>query len=372
MMGDVSEPIDDVYLSLSERPPSRRANVMAATGLTASLLLAVLTVAPAQYAIEGPGPTFDTLSTADDTPLVQIDGSSTYPSTGELRLTTVSVSNASTQRFTVGAVIQGFFSESETVQPVEAVLGSPQDQEAQEERSAQQWITSQESATVSALEALGNEVPATITVVEILEESNATGVLDIGDVLVAGNGEDFVSYTDLSDYLSAREPGDEVTMTVSRDGQEQTVVFDLIDYEGEARMGITVDPQFDPSIDVTVAIDRVGGPSAGLMFALAIMDQLTPEDELAGAKVAGTGVIDVDGQVYPIGGIAHKMYGARSAGADYFLAPVENCNEVVGHVPDGLDVYAVDTLDDAYAVIVAIGQDDTSGLPQCSFDNNNE
>jgi len=133
-----------------------------------------------------------------------------------------------------------------------------------------------------------------------------------------------------------------------------------------------VDPQFDPPIDVSVGIDKVGGPSAGMMFALAIMDQLTPANELNGARVAGTGVIDVDGQVYPIGGITHKMFGARSAGADYFLAPVENCNEVVGHIPGGLDVYAVDTLDDAYAAIVAIGNNDTSALPRCSVDNNNE
>ena len=370
--GGVSEPLDDVYLSLSEQPPSRRANVMAATGLTGSLLLAVLTVAPAQYAIEGPGPTFDTLSTADDVRLVQIEGATTYTSTGELRLTTVSVSDASSKRFTVGAVIQGFFSPARTVLPVEAVLGSPEDQEEEQERSELQWITSQEAATVSALEALGDEVPATITVVEVLDESNAAGVLLVGDVLASGDGEEFVSYTDLSDYVSVREPGDTVTMTVMRDGEEQTVSFDLIDYEGQPRMGITVDPQFDPSIDVTVAIDRVGGPSAGLMFALAIMDQLTAEDELAGAQVAGTGVIDVDGQVYPIGGIAHKMYGARSAGAEHFLAPVENCSQVIGHIPDGLDVYAVDTLEDAYAAIVAIGEEDTSDLPRCSVDNNKE
>ncbi|MBC7297294.1 MAG: signal protein PDZ, partial [Demequina sp.] len=110
--------------------------------------------------------------------------------------------------------------------------------------------------------------------------------------------------------------------------------------------------------------------SAGMMFALAIMDQLTPDDELHGSHVAGTGVVDVDGQVYPIGGIALKMLGARAAGADYFLAPVENCDEVLGHVPDGLDVYSVDTLDDAYAAIVAIGKKDTSVLPRCNADNN--
>ncbi len=370
--GGVSEPMDDVHLSLSEQPPSRRANVMAATGLAASLLLAVLTVVPAQYAIEGPGPTFDTLSASDEEPLVEIKGATTYQSSGELRLTTVSVSNASTQRFTVGAVIEGFFSPARTVQPVEAVLGSAGDQKASEERSAEQWISSQESATVSALEALGHEVPATISVVEVLAESNATGKLEPGDVLVAVDGKDLVTYTDLSNSLKDRQPGDAVTLTVTRQGEEQTVSFDLIDVDGAALMGITVDPQFDPPIDVTVAIDKVGGPSAGMMFALAIMDQLTPADELNGAHVAGTGVIDVDGQVYPIGGIAHKMVGARDAGADYFLAPIENCNEVVGHIPDGLDVYAVDTLDDAYAAIVAIGNSDTSALPRCGVDNNNE
>jgi PDZ domain-containing protein len=332
----------------------------------------VLTVVPAQYAIEGPGPTFDTLSTVDEVPLVEIEGATTYQSSGELRLTTVSVSNASSQRFTLGAVIEGFFSPARTVQPVEAVLGTTEDQKASEERSAQQWISSQESATVSALEALGHEVPATISVVEVSDESNAKGKLEVGDVLKAADGEDLVSYTDLSNYLAARQPGDTVALTVLREGEEETVSFDLIDVEGAARMGISVDPQFHPTIDVTVAIDKVGGPSAGMMFALAIMDQLTPADELNGAQVAGTGVIDVDGQVFPIGGIAHKMWGARDAGADFFLAPVENCNEVVGHIPAGLDVYAVDTLDDAYAAIVAIGNNDTSALSRCSVDNNNE
>jgi Lon-like protease len=370
--GGVTEPYDDVPLSLSEQPPSRRANIMAATGLAASVLLAVLTVVPSQYAIEAAGPTFDTLSETADGPLVEIKGATTYPSSGELRLTTVSLSNAATERFTLGAVIEGFFSPGRTVKPVEAVLGTPQDQEASKQRSAEQWVSSQESATVSALEALGNEVPATITVVDILDGSNAQGLLQIGDELIAAGGERLVSYTDLSDYLDSAQPGDTVSLTIRRDNQDQTVSFDLIDVEGQARMGISIDPQFRLPIDVSVGIDKVGGPSAGMMFALAIMDQLTPEDELHGAHVAGTGVIDVDGQVYPIGGITHKMYGARADGADYFLAPVENCDEVVGHIPAGLNVYAVDTLDDAYAAIVAIGEDDTSELPQCSADTNNE
>ena len=354
-------------LALTERVPSRSANVLAASGLLAALLLALLTAAPAGFAIAEPGPTFDTLSVVDDAPLLQISGAPVYDSTGELRLTTVSFSDASSRPFTVGRVIEAFFSPARSVSPAEAVFGTPEQQDDEEQASAQQWISSQEAATVSALEARGEVVPAVITVVGILEESNAVGLLAEGDVLTAANGAELISYSDLSRLLNSSMPGDEVTITVNRDGTPRDVTFDLIESDGgQARMGIYVDPVFDLPIDVNVDIDRVGGPSAGMMFALAIMDRLSPEDELAGAKVAGTGEIEADGQVYPIGGIRHKLYGAREAGATYFLAPVENCPDVVGHVPEGLSVYAVDTLDDAYAAIVAIGKNDTGGLPTCS------
>ena len=110
----------------------------------------------------------------------------------------------------------------------------------------------------------------------------------------------------------------------------------------------------------------MGGPSAGLMFALAIMDKLSPQDELHGAKVAGTGEIYVDGKVYPIGGIRYKIVGAREAGADYFLAPVANCPDVVGHIPAGLSVYAVNNLADAYAASWPSVRERHFGLPTCS------
>lgn len=355
------------YPAASQRVPGRSANVMAASGLLASLLIAVLTAAPAGFAIAEPGPTFDTLSVVDDAPLLQISGATVYESSGELRLTTVSFSDASSRPFTVGRVIEAFFSPARSVSPSETVFGTPEQRDDEEEASAQQWISSQEAATVSALEARGEVVPAVITVAGVLEESKAAGLMVEGDVLTAANGSALVSYSDLSRFLDSSTPGDEVTITVDRAGESIDLTFDLMESEdGQARMGIYVDPVFDLPIDVSVDIDRVGGPSAGMMFALAIMDRLSPEDELAGAKVAGTGEIEADGQVYPIGGIRHKLYGAREAGATYFLAPVENCPDVVGHVPEGLSVYAVDTLNDAYAAIVAIGKNETGELPTCS------
>lgn len=366
MMGGVSETVPVPEVPLYERPPTRRGNVMAATGLASSLLIAILTSLPPQYAIAGPGPTFDTLSEVQGVPLVNIEGAKAYDASGELRLTTVTYLDASEEPFALGTVLRSHFSATNLVYPVEVVFGTPEQQEEDDQQSAEQWISSQEAAAVSALEERGIEVPATLTIVDLQPESDANGLLEPGDIIVAGDGETIATYAALSTFISSREPGDEVTLTVERAGALVDETFNLIaDAEGNTRIGIYVDPEFDLPIDVTVQIDSVGGPSAGLMFALAIMDKLSPEDELGGAKVAGTGEIDADGEVYPIGGIVFKMAGARMDGADYFLAPVENCDEVVGHIPRGLDVYAVDTLADAYAAIAAIGAGDTEGLPRC-------
>jgi PDZ domain-containing protein len=209
-------------------------------------------------------------------------------------------------------------------------------------------------------------VPAVITVAEVPDGSNAAGHLEKNDIIVGIDGTDIETYDDLASAMDAKSPGDPITVTVVRHGSRVDETFDTADDgEGNAIMGIYVDPTFDLPIDVTVAIDKVGGPSAGLMFSLGIMDKLTPEDELNGAKVAGTGTISASGDVGPIGGIRMKMWGAHDAGSQYFLAPVENCNEVKGNIPQGLNVFSVDTLDDAYQAIIAIGKGDTSSLPTC-------
>ncbi len=364
--GSVIYPEDEAYVSLSERPPTRKVGVMAASGLVSSLLIAVLTTLPSPYVIEEAGPTYDTLASIAGEPLVAIEGAPTYESTGELRLTTVSLSTGDKRVFTVGRVIAAFVSPHSTVVPVERVYRTPQEEEQVAQQSADDWISSQESAAVSALEASGVVVPATMRIATILDTSNALGVLQVDDVITAADGERLVSYSDLSRALQERSPGDSFTLTVTREGRSVVETFDLIAAEdGRALMGVSIDPTFNLPVQVTVDIDTVGGPSAGMMFALAIMDKLSPEDELHGAKIAGTGEIYVDGKVYPIGGIQYKLDGARQAGAEFFLAPVENCPDVIGHIPAGLSVYAVNDLTDAYAAIVAIGEGKTDGLPTC-------
>lgn len=347
--------------------PTRRAAVMSAAGLATSVLIAVLTVLPSPFAIGGPGPTYDTLGVdSEDEPLVEIAGAPTFPASGELRLTTVSVSRGGSSMFTMGSVLAGYFSSHRYVVPEEYVFGDPDQKDEYDEQAQQDWITSQESATVSALEELGVPVPASIRVAGVEEDSNALGLLQEDDVLTAIDGAPIATYAEMSDAVGAHAPGDTIEVAVTRAGEQVTESFQMLDGgDGSAVMGIWIDPTFDLPIDVSVQIDRVGGPSAGTMFSLAIMDKLTEVDELSGQHVAGTGTIDADGDVGPIGGIQFKMEGARAAGTEYFLAPIENCEDVRGHVPEGLSVFSVDNLDDAYAAVTSIGAGDTSTLPTC-------
>ena len=140
-----------------------------------------------------------------------------------------------------------------------------------------------------------------------------------------------------------------------------------MDGEKTLLLGVNLITDYDFPIDVTIQLNNVGGPSAGMMFALGIIDTLTPGELNGGQDFAGTGTITADGEVGPIGGIRQKMHGAQDAGAEWFLAPAANCDEVVGHVPAGLEVFSVETLDDALDVLDAVREDgDMAALPTCA------
>lgn len=118
-------------------------------------------------------------------------------------------------------------------------------------------------------------------------------------------------------------------------------------------------------VKVSMHVDNIGGPSAGMMYSLGLIDKLTAAQETGGKTIAGTGTIDTKGEVGAIGGIRLKMLGAKRDGATWFLAPKADCNEVVRHVPKGLRDVQVSTLDEAYKAVVAIGQGKGDALPHC-------
>ena len=354
-------------ISPPDERPGPRSMLLAGGMLLSSILLAVLVVLPAPYAVTMPGPTRDVLGEHEGTPLIRITGAETFDSSGELRLTTVSATGGPGFPTSVAGAVRGWLSTDTVVLPVEQVVPSGQTQEEIDAENSSQMTSSQENATVAALTWLGYEVPAVLTVAEAVEGTGAEGTVEEGDVVRTLDGTPVPDYQTLVAGLAAVEPGATITLGVVRDGErlEVQVVTGARPDGGGALIGILVDPAFEFPVDVQISIDDVGGPSAGTMFALGIVDLLTPQDEANGAHIAGTGSIEVTGDVLPIGGIRQKMLGAVRDGAQWFLAPEANCDEVVGHVPDGLRVVRIASLDDAVEAMTAIGAGGGAALPAC-------
>jgi PDZ domain-containing protein len=364
--GDFPDPFPGPEDRLPEDRPSRRSLVLSAGLLASSVLLAVLVVLPVPYAITSPGPTRDVLGEEGDTPLIQVEGAETFASTGQLRLTTVSATGGPGYPSGVLGALGAWWDRSSVVMPAEAIFPPDQTQDEIDESNSEAMVSSQENATVAALTELGYEVPATLVVAQTLEGTGAADVLQEGDVLLALDGTEVNDYQTLVTMLGDIAPGSTITLTIERDGERTDV--DVVTGErddGGALIGIAIDPEFDFPVDVTISIDGIGGPSAGMMFALGIVDKLTPADEANGVTIAGTGTMDVTGAVGAIGGIRQKMAGAARDGASWFLAPSSNCDEVVGFEPAGLHVVAVETLSDAVDAMTAIGAGDGASLPTC-------
>ena len=337
----------------------------------AFVLVLLLGIVPAPYVIEQPGPVYDTLGTSEhegtDRPLISIPSQETFPTTGELNLLTVSVLGSPETPPHWLDVATAWFDPSKAVVPVESVFPPDVSRKERDEENRVLMVNSQRDAIAAALLELGYEVPGVITVQGIVEGEPAEGIVEEGDRITSVNGTAVTDYGELQDLIAENGSDRPVELGLTRDGSAMTLQVTPRQREDASVIGVLVTTDYTFPFDVSIQLDDVGGPSAGMMFALGIIDKLEPGELTGGENIAGTGTIDAQGVVGPIGGIRQKLYGAERAGADYFLAPARNCDEVVGHVPDGLDVFAVSTLDDSLAVLKAVA-DDTSlaDLPRCA------
>lgn len=350
------------------RRPTRRTWItLIACGLVViALVIASLVKVP--VAILRPGPATNTLGTVDGKPVISITGATTYPTKGELLFTTISLSGG--PQYPVSAMEwawtkltdhnaefypeSAFFSEGETAQQVQ-------------EQSTAQMTGSQEIAQTVALRAAGFDVAEKIEVAAVAKDAPSGSTFKTGDIVVSVNNKKVDRLADPIDALEGVQPGTAVPVVVSRAGQSVTLSAKTGAREdGTAYLGIVLNPKYTFPVQVTVNAGDVGGPSAGTMFSLAIYDKLTSGSLTGGRNIAGTGTISEDGSVGPIGGVRQKMIGARDAGARYFLAPSADCNEVVGHVPDGLTVVKIATFDEARADVARIADGQAAGLPTCT------
>lgn len=341
------------------------AMVSAVLALTTAALLWFL---PVNYAVLTPGPVYDTLGQVDGHDLIQISGHRTYPTDGRLDLTTVSVFGGPGDRVSLWKVMEGWLDPTEEVLPVDTVFPPGTTAEEEQEQNEADMIGSQESATAAALTELGIAFDTEIVVQEAIEGTPAEGVFEPDDVILAVDGTSLTDSDQLRDELQKVTPGDEVTVTVRRDGDTRDLTLPTTAADdGSTRLGVLISPSFVFPFDISIKIDNVGGPSAGTMFALGIIDTLTPGAMTGGRHIAGTGTIDPDGTVGPIGGIVQKVNGARDEGADYFLVPADNCDQVRGQVPDGLTTVRISTLHEAREAVEEIGTGGSlADLPSCN------
>jgi Lon-like protease len=205
-----------------------------------------------------------------------------------------------------------------------------------------------------------------VVISQVAKDAPSAGQLKPGDEIVTVDGADVSGSQAIREAIGKHEPGDTVRLGLRRDGKDIEVAAKTRNSDGRTTVGVFLGLKFDFPIKVKINAGNVGGPSAGTMFALGVYDTLTPGALTGGEKIAGTGTINTGGEVGGIGGIRQKLVGARDGGAEWFLAPAANCDEVVGHVPDGIRVVRVATFDEARRAVEAIADYKTDALPTCT------
>ena len=348
---------DDPTPGVQQR--SRRAGWLMLS-LTAVIIVG-LSFFPAPYVIDNPGPTYDTLGSVEvgdaTLDLIAISGGEVYETTGEIRLTTVTRSGNPDSLPGWLDVLSGWLDPTRTVIPVD--IAYPPGVSVEQNREAAQidMENSQQEAIAAALAYAGIPFSSTLIVSQALEGGPSEGVLLEDDLIVQAMGTPVHTVTELRDLIAVSGVNTPLDLVVERSGAEIDLQIVPRMSEGATPMpmiGILVSGRYDFPLEIDIALENVGGPSAGLVFALGIVDKLSPDDLTGGGIFAGTGTINARGDVGSVGGIRHKMHGALADGAQWFLAPADNCPDVLGHIPEGLSVIPVATLDDAVDALIGI------------------
>jgi Lon-like protease len=330
---------------------SRRAWTLLVSLVIVAALGVLAGFARVPYVALGPGPTYDTLSSVNGTQVVDIAGQRTFPTTGHLTMTTVSLTDDVTLFEALGLWASGRYA----LAPREEYYKPGESEQQIQQENVQQFKDSQTNAEAAALRFLG--YPTKVIASQVVSGSPADHVIAPGDRLIEVNGRKVASSDDVLAALQDTRPGQRVQVGFQHDGApEQNAQVTLAEREGRGQgfLGVAPVDRADAPFQIKISLSDVGGPSAGLMFALAIVDKLTPGELDGSQSIAGTGEIDGKGTVRPIGGIPFKMIAAREGGATTFLVPAANCAEAKAHAPTGLRLVKVDDLTGAVKELQAL------------------
>jgi PDZ domain-containing protein len=342
-------------------------------GLVAVPLLVALWITaatwPLPYVTYEPGLTVDVLAETNGSEIIQVQGHRTYRDDGELRMTTVYVSQPDA-RVTLLELMRDWISREDSVYPYKAVYQENTTTEQNRQEGAVEMVSSQDAAIAVALDELGYDVKPAIEVLSVNDGAPADGKLEVRDIFLAVNGAKVASTDDVIKAVQEAPAGQPVDFLVRRDGKQTRVSVTPTTTDGKPTIGIQFGTGYEFPFQVSVNIDpNIGGPSAGLMFSLGIYDTLTPGSLTGGEVIAGTGTLDGTGKVGPIGGIQQKIVGARDAGAQLFMVPPDNCADAEGAPNGDMRLVKATTMHSAVQSIEAWVKDHDADLPTCEGDS---
>ena len=335
-----------------------RTRTILSTGVIVVILIAIIGLLPVPYVVLRPGPTFNAVGEVDGTQLITVSGAKTYSSKGELNITTVSEAGGPYSRVSLVEALWSWLEPSTAVLPSKLLYPQPVTGDQIRSENTADFIESQYKASTAAFRYLGVPVRPIVIVASVVIGGPSDGRLEPGDTVVSVNGKRPTDANNAVKLVRTTKPGDKLVFVVQRQGKtrvETVIVGKNPQDPRKPYLGISVGNSFtSDKVTVTYGLSDVGGPSAGLMFSLGVVNTLSRPDLTGGRNIAGTGTIDYDGTVGPIGGIQQKMAGARRDGATYFLTPTRNCFDAVPAAPKGLTLVRVDTLDGAVAELERI------------------
>ena len=306
------------------------------------------------YLAWSPGPTPEVVD------LLTVQGAEQYPVEGDLYMLTVSQQDLNVYELLAAvADPQVDVLERIAVRPIDVT------QEEYQRQSRERMDESKVAAISVALDRLGYDVTVEgdgVEVVAVIEGTPADGALVAGDIITAVNGELVFVGPDAVAEINSYGIGDTIVLTVSRAEEVIEVPITLIEHtqnEGQPMVGFgpaTLNPRFVFPIEVEIDSSNIGGPSAGMMYTLAIINVLTEDDITGGFRIAGTGTISTNGDVGPIGGVRQKVVGATLSGAEYILVPQANYEEALTADIEGAEIVAVGTIDDALSFLATLDE----------------
>lgn len=339
------------------------------------LLFALAVLLPVPYMLQLPGPVFNTLGDYQGKPMIDVSGAETYPTDGRIDMLTVAVSGGPGRDTYASQALGTLLNGKETVIPTEAYYPLDTTREEVASSNAVEMSSSQDVAVAAAMGQLDEPYKVHLLVNEVVPDSPAEGQLLKGDRIISVNGKKLDSDPEAAKVMSETvQSSDSVDIVVERGGEDVDVAMKPATIDGRKAIGISMRQDFEFPVDVAFNVEGIGGPSAGTMFALAIIDELTPGAMTGGKHVAGTGEIDPAGNVGPIGGARQKVAASTAQGAKLFLSPADNCAEVIEAADQSkITVARIDTLDDAQNAVEQYAAGDTSDLEKCpagGADNN--